>query len=503
MPTTLRSYYNKAFSDKYKKDILKNNDFSEVNARFNTFMKNAHDQNAGVVDLNIQNFIEKLDYTADSKNNKFLSFIKTLITTSNPQEMRDQLLIALQDIAKKKSAEDLQEIIKSYEENKEYLEDSDKKHDQTIKDVKDKTDDTKEGGGLRGDKKKSDEKELAEKLAKEDKTNKFKKAMEDTKEAKEDDAQKKADAEEEEKNNKYLDEEARKAEAEEAQKKAEQEADRRRKQKEAEQAEKAEQDAGNNNSTPEDPQANAGSESTTDSQPPTTEQPRPRKMTEEQEKKQVIKEADIPTYKSKADLIPDHMLTNQDKTEQELKNDINYFFVNFSDKLKALKNTYSKINQMKIIQLKRFHARIIGILDPNKKRDLNRAGEKTGVIIDAEEYIRRVVNQQMIDEALKKFNPEQMAPLAGDSDKKKDSEMDVGNYEIKRAPSGRLASQREPVYKYIPSTAEPELPAYMRRRKLIELPKTKKRTVITTAKKEFKDDPFLTASKHKRINLIF
>jgi hypothetical protein len=166
---------------------------------------------------------------------------------------------------------------------------------------------------------------------------------------------------------------------------------------------------------------------------------------------------------------------------------------------------YSKIDRMNKVQLKRFHARIVGILDPEKQNQLFKSGTKTGVVIDAEEYIKQRVNQIMIENAINQFQPTRLRTMNGteDSSVKPNDISDIGNYEVKRAPSGKLAAQREPVYKYIPTSAEPEVPAYRRRRSKVILPASKKRTLETTATREFNDDPFSERTTTKRINILF
>ena len=229
---------------------------------------------------------------------------------------------------------------------------------------------------------------------------------------------------------------------------------------------------------------------------------------EEDPNKQKVSFADIPTYPTPIDMIPPERLSNENKTEAQLRADIKYFMTTFGDQLKSFRSAYKKMSKMNKVNLKSFHARIVGRLDPKKKSETS---TKFGVVIDAEEYIRQRVNEVMIDNAMAQFSPEQLRPVAtAEHEGEKKDSGDVGNYEIKRAPSGKLAAQREPIYKYIPTTADPEEekkrdaePFFRRSLTRVKLPKSKKRTVATGAIRDFNDDPFLDKRRSKRINKLF
>ena len=83
--------------------------------------------------------------------------------------------------------------------------------------------------------------------------------------------------------------------------------------------------------------------------------------------------------------------------------------------------------------------------------------------------------------------------------------MDVGNYEIKKSARGKLAAQREPIYKYIPPGQQPKdiVKERLRNRVRVKLPPSKKRTLATNAQERFSDDPFTEKSRSRRINLIY
>jgi hypothetical protein len=226
-----------------------------------------------------------------------------------------------------------------------------------------------------------------------------------------------------------------------------------------------------------------------------------RKEKEEQNKQREKPIEDTPQFRA-VDNIPESRLTTEEKDENQLKDDIRYFFKTFPDKLKRLNNSFKKLDGLNLLQLRRFHRRIVSLLNPSKKTGL---GTKTGVIIDAEEYIRQKVNEIMIDNALSQFRPEQLAPISeGNEDENKGDTKDVGSYEVKTNRSGKLTAQREPIYKYIPP-GEPPKDYIKERRRIfnkVKLP-SKKRTVVSGAKDRFNNDPFTEKTKSRRINLLY
>ena len=224
------------------------------------------------------------------------------------------------------------------------------------------------------------------------------------------------------------------------------------------------------------------------------------------ERKRVKKENAAPQLKS-VSMIPPQRLTDDNKSASELKSDLVYFFSTFPENLKSLRNTYKKLASMSMPVVKRFHRRVVAMLDPSGSDKLKQGGSKTGVVIDAEEYIKRRVNEIMIEKAMNNFNPQQMNPVAPSSEEEKqNSDFDVGNYEIKKNQSGMLQAQREPVYKFIPTTAEPPkdyISVKRKGRRNLSLPPTKKRTLVTNAKKEMRNDPFIDKTSSRRLKLLY
>lgn len=222
-----------------------------------------------------------------------------------------------------------------------------------------------------------------------------------------------------------------------------------------------------------------------------------------------IQEADIPTPSTSTSNIPRERFTSDNKSMSQLIQDIIYFYNNFKQQLRPLASQLKTIftpkgklkKGLKMPVVLRLHRRIVSILSPADAQ----SGKRTGVVIDAEEYIKQRVNEIMIEKAMAQFNPEQLRPLEGE-DKKK-GESDVGNYMIKKAPSGLLAAQREPIFKFIPTTSDaPKSAGYgskSRTKAKVVLPSSKKRNLVTTARMELNNDPFLSKPKTTRINKLF
>lgn len=210
---------------------------------------------------------------------------------------------------------------------------------------------------------------------------------------------------------------------------------------------------------------------------------------------------------SSVDSIPDSRKTTDNKSEIQLRSDINYFFNTFSSQLKSIsaqQKTVARLNKPMLIRL---HKRILGILQPKSKGDMD-ASRKVGVVIDAEEYIKRKVNEVLIDKAMEGFNIPNLEPV-GNLDQNKDKETkDIGSYEIKRGPDGGLNSNKEPVYRYIPTTQDDEVKEidynYESKRgpKRIQIPKLKQRNRTTTAQREVRNNPFNKKQGGHRLNVI-
>jgi hypothetical protein len=217
--------------------------------------------------------------------------------------------------------------------------------------------------------------------------------------------------------------------------------------------------------------------------------------------KQLVTNVPTNTNPTTIDMIPDSRLSSDNKNEATLKNDITYFFKNFPKPLVNLRKAFTMMNKFNLPQLIRLHKRIVAILQPNKVSD-----KKVGVVIDAEEYIRKIVGETMIDNAIKGYSIPNLEPIGNRvNDKDKDIK-DIGSYEVKRGPDGGLNSQKEPIYRYIPTTQEETLEEneydYKSGPKRLNLPPTKMRNLVQTGKRQVRNNPFLELKKGHRLNVL-
>jgi len=221
--------------------------------------------------------------------------------------------------------------------------------------------------------------------------------------------------------------------------------------------------------------------------------------------KQVSSKAMDISTPSTIDQIPESRLSSDNKSQDQLRSDINYFLKNFPTPLKNIKSQAKRLNKMGLVQLQRLHKRIVNILQPNK---MTTSGKKVGVVIDAEEYIKRKVGEVMIDNAIKGYQIPNLQPVGDNIDNKSDGTKDIGSYEIKVGPDGGLNSQKEPVYRYIPTTNEEGVNEIeynyqsKRKPKRMALPKTKMRNQVVTGKREVRTNPFLEKQGGHRLNVL-
>jgi len=153
---------------------------------------------------------------------------------------------------------------------------------------------------------------------------------------------------------------------------------------------------------------------------------------------------DIP---SKIDLIPPERLSSEFKSAKELESDIQYFFKTFPKPLEKIKKTYSKAKKTPQY-LKRTHKRIVAILRAGAKE----TKEKVGVIVEGSEFIKDKLREIYLEEINKGLTAEDLIMNVQKEDKS--SKEDIGFYEIKKGPSGKEHSQREPIYAAVPEGEE-------------------------------------------------
>jgi len=203
------------------------------------------------------------------------------------------------------------------------------------------------------------------------------------------------------------------------------------------------------------------------------------------------KKDEVPTS---VDLIPPERLSSEDKTAQQLKDDIDYFYKNFPEKLRRVKKTTS--SNIKILQ--RFHKRIVALLRGDKvDRD---SKKKVGVIIKGDSYIKDVLKEIILENSINGLSAEDLlVNIEGKKDEKKPS---AGNYEfIKNPTTGKDFAEGQPVSRLIPTT-EPdqvskESATYKKPISRIPMPKSQYRGPEVTARRQVAANPFLNARQPK------
>ena len=221
--------------------------------------------------------------------------------------------------------------------------------------------------------------------------------------------------------------------------------------------------------------------------------------------KQIVSKIEPSNIPTTIDQIPIDKLSSDNKDEKQLRLDINYFFKNFPKPLANLTNAFKTINKMSLQKLIRFHKRIVGILQPTQPKPQG----KVGVVIDAEEYIKKIVGETMIQKALEGYSIPNLTPIGTDTETKDETKKnikDIGSYEVKRGPDGGLNSQKEPIYRYIPTTQEENIEEskynYKQPIKRLTLPISKMRNRVVTAGRQVRTNPFLERKMGHRLQVI-
>ena len=263
-------------------------------------------------------------------------------------------------------------------------------------------------------------------------------------------------------------------------------------------------DTSSADSGPSGPSTTSGSSSSS-SESNAPPQPTETKEKKGDGKKQRISMSSQNEFPSSIDNIPQTRLSSNFKNKAELIGDIKYFYSNFESALTNIIKKNKNLGRLTTAELQRLHKRIVATLNPTSSKK----GGRVGVVIDAEEYIKSVMNQAMIDKAIENFklpNLEPLGELKTDDNETPDGANSYGSYEVKRGPDGGLNSQNEPVYRYIPTTQPEQIEEdkynYKRRNSRVELPKSKLRTQVTTAKRQLEINPFINKQGGHRVNIL-
>lgn len=196
-----------------------------------------------------------------------------------------------------------------------------------------------------------------------------------------------------------------------------------------------------------------------------------------------------PTPVSSVDLIPNERRSAESKTAKQLRSDIEFFFESFPDMLEKEMREYIRVNKTSKKELSRFHRKIMGKLQPSDSVSPDQ--KKVGIVISADEYIKQAINKALIDAKMLSMNPADVVELSVKGTDKKDDTESYGSYEVKKSRSGKLAAQKEPIYRYVPKVNE-EQEREPRRSAGLQL--RQRETKPQTAKRQVRNNPFLKRS---------
>ena len=180
---------------------------------------------------------------------------------------------------------------------------------------------------------------------------------------------------------------------------------------------------------------------------------------------------------SKIDLIPRERLSSENKTIEELLDDLNYFYQNFPNELKNI--PFDNNNRNNIEYLKRKHKEIVAKLTVGRKE------EKIGIIISGSEYIKEKLKEIILENSINGLSAKDLIINIEKKENKQSS--DVNSYEFKIGIDGKPMAKKEPIYKYIPEVVQEPVKTKPAR---IPNTQTKFRSLVTTARRETALNPF-------------
>ena len=188
------------------------------------------------------------------------------------------------------------------------------------------------------------------------------------------------------------------------------------------------------------------------------------KGTGSQEKEIPIK--DVP---SSVIPLPDERKSSEFKTENQLLEDINYFFKTYEPIIKDSLPRYEKIikisdDKIRLRDLKDLHRRLVALIGDTDKKDefklgISEDGKTVGIILNADKYLDEKINMILLEKITNGLKPEDLLVNVEKPEDKTDSKR-VGSYELTKGRSGILSATRAPVYRSIPSTAPKDSDEY-------------------------------------------
>lgn len=211
---------------------------------------------------------------------------------------------------------------------------------------------------------------------------------------------------------------------------------------------------------------------------------------------------------SKSDFIPPMRLGTRGKDINELLSDINYFFKNFKSQLKRESEIFKDVNKSDIEQLRKLHDRIVGKLAPKPKKE---EGKKVGIIVNADEYIREQMKKILQEQTFSSLRPQDVIIDVGsrEAEGRQRDTKDFGDFAVKRTIDGGLASQREAIFRYMPSENDPDVgeEGMSRKQKAkpkrLNLPPPRLNNERTNAIRRNVNNPFRIPQRKSRISFLY
>ena len=190
--------------------------------------------------------------------------------------------------------------------------------------------------------------------------------------------------------------------------------------------------------------------------------------------------------------IPSERKGTDGKSIKQLNADIKFFLSKYPSLLKEESAFYSKMKKTKR-NLVELHRRCEAKLAPLEKKD----PKTIGIIVDADSYIDARIKALLVEKTMAGLKPEDMVIDVTEPEDK--SIMRKGSYVLSKGRSGRLAIERSPVYRNIPTTNPQPRP---RPYQDVSMLKSQRWDLANNAKKHVLSDPFIKPQPKQRINLL-
>ena len=193
--------------------------------------------------------------------------------------------------------------------------------------------------------------------------------------------------------------------------------------------------------------------------------------------------------------IPKERASAKGKSEEQLIDDIEFFFKTYPEMLDKEKVQFNKIQRgkspaLRKKQLMELHRRIvakIGNIEDDKEN------KRIGIILNANKYLDDKINAILLQKLTEGLTPASLVvDVSGKTDEDKSKR--VGSYQITKGRSGLLNAQKAPIYRSIPSSNDSQMRKSKGPIKLKTLP-TQRWDEVNTAKKQMRLDPFIDTNK--------